>query len=243
MTATSFPVREQTFRTGCSIPQAMETKIVPTTHQKVTEERFDYFSTPLGFISRIGVAATMACTILGSGAMHGLTQDGLREVLSRSRANLVRISTETENSTTSYKEAETRTVSEQLREIRKSFGLNATDLATLLSASRPTIYAWLDGQEPRPETAEKILWLVRVADDFAKIGLHRAGNLVKRPIFENGASFFDFLKQGQEVYSRFDALCSLDKKEAVTRSKARGSGQVSHPDEESPSESIPLYPE
>ena len=242
MTATSFPARGLAFRTGCSIPQPAKTNIMPI-QPKVTEERFDYFNTPLRFISRIGIATTMAGTIFGSGAMHGLTQDGLRELLSRNRANLVRFSTETANSTTSYKEAETRTVSEQLQDIRKAFGLNATDLATLLSSSRPTIYAWLDGQEPRPEAAEKILWLARVADNFAKLDLHRAGNLVKRPIFENGDSFFDFLKQGQEVYSRFDALRSLDEKEAMTRSKARGSGQVPRPDEELSSESIPLYPE
>ncbi|MDD5037617.1 MAG: helix-turn-helix transcriptional regulator [Methylococcaceae bacterium] len=240
MTAMTFPTTERLPRTGCDISTSYQQII--RTQESGIHERLDYFSPPLGFISRIGVTAPM-CAGLGSGAMQGLTKEGLREALSRSRVNLVRYSTEIQNQANSHDDVEARTIAEQLRDIRKSFGLNASDLAALLGISRPTLYTWLDGQEPKPEAAVRILGLAKKADAFASLGLRRPDNLVKRPLFENGASLFGLLQQGKEIRSRCDVLRTLDEKEAANRGRIRGSDQSPRSFDAAAAESTPLYSE
>ncbi len=215
------------------------------THESPMQEKLDYFSAPFELVSRIGVTA-LICTSLGSGAMHGLTltEDGLREALRRNRASLIHHSVGNKDRATKSEEVESRTLTEQLRDIRKAFGLNASDLATLIGVSRPTLYTWLDGQAPKSaEAVEHIFSLSKVADDFASLGLRRPDNLVKRPMFENGASLFGLLQQGKDIHNRFEALRTLDEKEATSRGKIRGSDKSIISLDEAASESVPAYSE
>ena len=211
-------------------------------HESARQEEADYFSASFEFVSRFGIAALM-CASLSSGTMNGLTKEGLNEVLCRNRANLIRHSVGSNDHANKSEEAETRTITEQLLDIRKAFGLNTSDLASLLGVSRPTLYTWLDGQEPRPDATIRIIRLIKVADEFANIGLRRPDNLVKRPLFENGDSLFSLLQQGKDIRSRFEVLRSIDEKEAASRRKVRGSGQSLRSLDEVATESVPLYSE
>lgn len=239
MTALAFPTSNRLPRTGFEASTLYQHII--HTEEVGTQEPFDYFSLPLRGISRISATALM-CVSLGSGAMQGLTKDGLSEALSRNRANLLRHSSEREKQADSNAALEIRTIAERLRHIRKSFGLNASDMATLLGISRPTFYTWLEGQEPKTEATSRILRLSKMADDLANLGLHRPDNLIKRPMFEGGVSLFDLLQQGKDIRSHFETLRTLDEKEALNRGKVRGSGQPLRSFEEAAAESIPVYP-
>lgn len=198
------------------------------------------FYAPRVILGRMGTATVMLCATLGSGAMPGLTQDGLREALPRNGAQLVRSSVDAAEFAQANEIAEKRTVGEQLREIRQAFGLNATDMSVLFGISRPTVYAWMDGQEPRPDAASRILALIKLADEFAALGLQRADTLVKRPLFENSQSLFDLLQQGVDVRMHFDTLRALDDKEAASRAKVKGSGEPARSFEDADTDSTPL---
>ncbi len=238
MNTTSIPSTGTPFSSHYSMPKGSGAEIVPV--RPAQFQRKDSFYAPLGILGHMGTATVMLCATLGSGAMHGLTQDGLREALSRNRAQLVRSSVDADELAQANQMAESRTVGEQLREIRQAFGLNATDMSLLFSISRPTVYAWMDGQEPRPETASRILALVKLADEFAALGLRRPDTLVKRPLFENGQSLFDLLLQGADVRVYFDTLLALDDKEAASRAKVKGSGEPARSFEDADTDSTPL---
>jgi len=222
-----------------SVPKGSGADIV--SGKKVQEPHpKDSFKAPLGIFVRMGPATAMFCVTLGSGAMNGLTEDGLREALSRNQAQLVRSSVETNEYAQVNDVAERRTVGEQLREIRQAFGLTMTDMATLFGSSRPTMYAWMDGQEPRPETATRILALAKLADEFDAMGLQRPDTLVKRPLFENSQSLFDLVQQGKNIRVHFGMIRDLDEKEAASRSKAKGSGVPIRSFDEAVADSTPL---
>jgi hypothetical protein len=98
----------------------------------------------------------------------------------------------------------------------------------------------MDGQEPRPDAASRILALVKLADEFAALGLRRPDTLVKRPLFENSQSLFDLLQQGIYVRMHFDTLRALDAKEAASRAKTKGSGELTRSFEDAATDSTPL---
>ena len=231
--------------TGNQFPRSgdisMSNSQIIHTPEAANQEQLDYFSVPSALI-RIAATSIM-CVSLGSGGMHGLTKEGLSEALCRNRANLMRHSVGSKEQAHKSEKVETRTIAEQLCNIRKAFGLNASDLAVLLGVSRPTLYTWLDGQEPRTEATVRILGHTKMADEFASLGLRRPDNLVKRPLFEEGASIFSLLLQGKEIRSRFEVLLSIDEKEAASRGKVRGSGQSIRSLEDVATESVPLYSE
>ncbi|MBI2779068.1 MAG: hypothetical protein HYX62_04700 [Gammaproteobacteria bacterium] len=239
MNATSIPRTGTTFSGYYSASKGSDAAITlvgPT--QEL--QRKDSFHLPPGILRGIGTATVMLCATWSSGAMHGLTPDGLREALSRNRAQLVRSSVDPEELVQANQRAESRTVGEQLREIRQAFGLNATDMSLLFGIARPTVYAWMDGQEPRPDAASRILALVKLADEFAALGLRRPDTLVKRPLFENSQSLFDLLQQGIDVRMHFDTLRALDAKEAASRAKTKGSGELTRSFEDAATDSTPL---
>lgn len=231
MNATSIPSTGTTFNSHYAMPKGSGAEIVPVRPMQESQRK-DSFYAPLGILG--------CMMVLGSGAMHGLAQDGLREVLSRNPAQLVRSSIDVDALAQAHQIAESRTVGEQLRDIRRVFGLNATDMSLLFGISRPTVYAWMDGQEPRPDATSRILALVKLADEFAALGLQRADTLVKRPLFENSQSLFDLLQQGVNVRMHFDTLRALDAKEAASRAKVKGSGEPSRSFEDAARDSTPL---
>jgi len=54
-------------------------------------------------------------------------------------------------------------VADQLRFVKRQLGLSLTDLARVCSASRPTIYSWLDGQDPSVSNRRRIARLYALA--------------------------------------------------------------------------------
>lgn len=55
------------------------------------------------------------------------------------------------------------TAADQLRFIKRQLGLSLTDLARACHASRPTIYGWLEGQEPSLSNKSRIARLYALA--------------------------------------------------------------------------------
>ena len=113
---------------------------------------------------------------------------------------------------------------EHVANIRDVFGLNMSDLASLLGVTRPTAYAWLEGQEPKAEATKRIQQLSCTADEIKKMNLSRLDKLVHRPILD-GRSLFDLLKSDEEPLTAIVALKSLAAKEAQIRREPKGSGK------------------
>lgn len=113
---------------------------------------------------------------------------------------------------------------DQLQFIRETLKLNVSDLASVLGVSRPTVYAWLEGDEPSSENYTQIARLKRIADEVHGLAIPRFEKLLKRPIFQ-GLSFLDKLKaSGEEIDYR--ALQHLAEKEHAARSARKGSGKT-----------------
>lgn len=55
-------------------------------------------------------------------------------------------------------------VPEQIREALAALSLNKSQLADVLDITRPTLYEWLDGQEPSPAKADRLVALMRLLD-------------------------------------------------------------------------------
>lgn len=115
--------------------------------------------------------------------------------------------------------------SDQLRFIRQTLKLNMSDLALALGVSRPTVYAWLDGDEPSPENYTQIVRLKRVADEVESLDIPKFDKLAKRPIF-NGLSFFEKLQAMEEKPDHFSTLKQLADKENSKRKARKGSGKA-----------------
>lgn len=113
---------------------------------------------------------------------------------------------------------------EELRYIRRHLCLNMSDLASLLGVSRPTAYAWLDGDEPEEAHYHSIVRLSRIAKQFESLHLANIGKLLRRPVFD-GRSLLDKLKASEEIDDYIPALQNLASKEASARARLKGSGK------------------
>lgn len=120
-----------------------------------------------------------------------------------------------------------KTVSEQLLNIRESFGLSVAGLASLFQVTRPTIYSWLDNQNLKTDAYQKIEKLNKIADTFTALNLERPDLLVNRPLFL-GKSLVDLLKNGEDVSEAFKTIKVLAEKESNQRKDAKSSGKTIH---------------
>jgi transcriptional regulator with XRE-family HTH domain len=122
------------------------------------------------------------------------------------------------------KEVELRPPADLVANIRDVFGLSMSDLAALLGVTRPTAYAWLEGQEPKPEAVIWIQRLSKTADETKRMNISRLDKLVHRPLVE-GRSLFDVLKADEDPTQIIASVREIAEKEAQTRSKPKGSGK------------------
>jgi DNA-binding transcriptional regulator YiaG len=113
---------------------------------------------------------------------------------------------------------------EHVANIRDVFAINMSDLASVLGVTRPTVYAWLAGQEPKGEAVIRIQKLSRVADQFNRANIIRLDKLVHRPIL-NGRSLLDILKTDEDPVADLATLKAIADKEAQTRREPKGSGK------------------
>ncbi|MDB9372058.1 hypothetical protein [Nodularia sphaerocarpa] len=122
------------------------------------------------------------------------------------------------------KQVDMRSPSENVANIRDVFSINMSDLASVLGVTRPTVYAWLAGQEPKEEAAIRIQQLSRTADKFNEANIVRLDKLVHRPIL-NGRSLLDILKANEDPIAVLPALKAIADKEAKTRHESKGSSK------------------
>jgi transcriptional regulator with XRE-family HTH domain len=115
--------------------------------------------------------------------------------------------------------------SEQLRLIRDTLSLSMSDLAAVMGVSRPTIYAWLEGDEPNLDNQKALTRLWKVAKELGERQIERCDKLIKRPIFE-GQTLLDKLKANQEVSDCLDVIQAISEREAQERRTPKGSGKT-----------------
>jgi transcriptional regulator with XRE-family HTH domain len=122
------------------------------------------------------------------------------------------------------KNVDTRSPADLVATIRDGFAITMSDLAAVLGVSRPTAYAWLEGQEPKPEAMMRIQRLSRAADEFNCANITRLDKLVHRPILD-GRSLLDLLKADEDPLLALAKLKEIGEKEALTRRESKGSGK------------------
>ncbi|WP_237269884.1 hypothetical protein [Synechocystis sp. CACIAM 05] len=122
------------------------------------------------------------------------------------------------------KEVDVRSPAEHVANIRDVFAINMSDLASVLGVTRPTVYAWLAGQEPKGEAVIRIQQLSCAADKFNQANIIRLDKLVHRPIL-NGRSLLDILKTDEDPIAALATLKAIADKEAQTRREPKGAGK------------------
>jgi transcriptional regulator with XRE-family HTH domain len=122
------------------------------------------------------------------------------------------------------KNGDMRSPAEHVANIRDVLGINMSDLASVLGVTRPTAYAWLEGQEPKTEAVTHIQRLSRVADEINRANIIRLDKLVHRPIL-NGRSLLDILKTDEDPVAALTILKAVADKEERTRRETKGSGK------------------
>lgn len=122
------------------------------------------------------------------------------------------------------KQVDMRSPAENVANIRDVFSINMSDLASVLGVTRPTVYAWLAGQEPKEEATIRIQQLSRTADKFNEANIIRLDKLVHRPILD-GRSLLDILKANEDPIAVLPALKAIANKEAKTRYESKGSSK------------------
>jgi DNA-binding transcriptional regulator YiaG len=122
------------------------------------------------------------------------------------------------------KQVDMRSPAEHVANIRDVFAINMSDLASILGVTRPTVYAWLTGQEPKGEAVLLIQKLSGTADKFNQAHIIRLDTLVHRPIL-NGRSLLDLLKTGEDPTAALASLKTIADKEAQTRREPKGVGK------------------
>ena len=117
-----------------------------------------------------------------------------------------------------------RSPAEHVANIRDVFSINMSDLAFVLGGTRPTVYAWLAGQEPKKEAIIRIQKLSCAADKFNQAKISRLDKLLHRPIL-NGHSLLDILKTDEDPVAALATLKAIADKEAQTRRESKGAGR------------------
>jgi DNA-binding transcriptional regulator YiaG len=122
------------------------------------------------------------------------------------------------------KQLDMRSPAEHVANIRDVFAVTMSDLASILGVTRPTVYAWLSGQEPKGEAVILIQRLSHAADKFNQANITRLDRLVYRPIL-NGRSLLDILKSNEDPAAALADLKVIADKEAQTRREPKGGGK------------------
>ncbi|MBM1142719.1 helix-turn-helix transcriptional regulator [Alcanivorax sp. ZXX171] len=110
---------------------------------------------------------------------------------------------------------------QRLEALKGDLGLTVTDMAELFGVARPSIYAWLKGQEPRPENVERLADFEVAAKAVSGLQLPRLGKLVKRPL-KSGTSLFLLIKQGAPLEAALAELRETARVEAAQRRSEKG---------------------
>lgn len=84
---------------------------------------------------------------------------------------------------------------EQLSQVKKVMGLNISEMAAILLVSRPTIYDWLESQEPniRKKHIERLTSLTQVCNEWKKKNIGRLGSYLHKQFNNENSSLFNLL--------------------------------------------------
>ena len=110
---------------------------------------------------------------------------------------------------------------QQLAYIRRELGISITDLAELLEVARPTIYAWMQGVEPRGEHHERLRRVAQLASEVEASGLVDVGRFLKRPL-QDGATLLGLMKAEQPLAIALNELITIARSEARQRAARKG---------------------
>jgi len=121
-----------------------------------------------------------------------------------------------------------RATAEKIEHIRDIFGLSISHLAKILRTSRPSVYKWLEGEEPREQFAARIQQLCKFADHFSEMNPHHfsPGPLLRQPL-DNSPSLLELLEReklmSDEVELGLSTILDLmnRRRERMDRSKRR----------------------
>lgn len=122
------------------------------------------------------------------------------------------------------RQSDMRSPADHVANIRDVLSISMSDLASVLGVTRPTAYAWLEGQEPETEAVMHIQRLSGVADEINLANIIRLDKLVHRPIL-NGRSLLDILKTDEDPVGDLATLKEIADKEAQTRRESKGGGK------------------
>lgn len=111
-----------------------------------------------------------------------------------------------------------RTASEDLAYIREVFSPAISDLATTLGVSRQAVYNWINGEQPRPEFAEKLADLAQSAEILSHEGIEINSLLLKRK-FANGKNIFQVAQAGESARNAALLLVQILKQETEQRQR------------------------
>jgi len=107
--------------------------------------------------------------------------------------------------------------SQYLENIREGLSYNVSELAAVFNVSRPTIYAWLDGKEPKHETvrdyAARLSFMVDKLEGLDPLVLK---TLVRRPL-EDRQSALQKLKSDVDVEAVSRRIRELAERQAKAR--------------------------
>lgn len=202
----------------------------------VGNNAMEYPNTQYNVIKTTIVAVTcISVAAFGAGTGGVLTPRGLKNLSDQYYTPKIHIEQR-------EKKLDIKSPIEHIAFIRDIFSLNTSDLAAILNVSRPTIYAWLDGQEPKPEKIPYIQKLSLGAQRMKALNIIRIDSLVRRPIF-NGSSFIDKLKNEEDITPYLEILKKLSDKEVNARKIQKGPKDESlrSISDVANSYSIPLY--
>jgi len=119
-----------------------------------------------------------------------------------------------------------RTTAEKLETIKDIFGISLSQLAKILRTSRPSIYSWLEGEEPREATEQRIRQVYRFAEYWREINQYHfsPAPLFRQPL-GNSLSMLDRLTKealnDEEIETGLTSILELmqRRRERMDRSK------------------------
>jgi transcriptional regulator with XRE-family HTH domain len=166
-----------------------------------------------------GITAMIPLCIWTAGTGGFITAHSAAEILNRIHDPRIHVERSSINLS-----VDTRSPAEHVANIRDALEISMSDLASVLGVTRPTAYAWIEGQEPKTESVRKIEQLSRIADEINRANIIRLDKLVHRQL-SDGRSLIDLLRTGEDLTDCLTTLKLISKKEAKTRQESKGSGQ------------------
>jgi transcriptional regulator with XRE-family HTH domain len=112
-----------------------------------------------------------------------------------------------------------RTPTENLDQIRAVFKPSISDLAALLSISRQTVYNWMAGERPSPESANRLEDIAKAADLIAAHGLSTPYLLRRR--IRDGKNLMNIVHDGESAHDAAKKLVHIVEQETRQRDLLR----------------------